>query len=826
MARPESIPLPVDAILADLLAALEDHACALVCAPPGSGKTTRVPPALCDGLGGGKILLLQPRRIAARASARRIAEERGCAVGTEVGFRVRFENQTSAQTRIEVLTEGLLTRQLQSDPFLEGVAAVILDEFHERSLHSDLALALLREVQQEARPDLKLVVMSATLDARPVQDFLGGPEHCPLLQAEGRSFEIEISHQPTQADRPLEDAVAAAVYRVVGQDSEGHVLVFLPGVAEIERTAGRLRDGLPEATRVLPLHGGLKSSAQDAVLRPTRHQKVVLATNIAETSLTLEGVTSVVDSGLVRRPRFDSRLGLDRLETVPHSQASATQRAGRAGRTRPGRCLRLWSPQAQALRVAHDPSAVAMTDLTATVLQLHAWGTRPSAFGWFERPAESAIETAESLLVRLGAIEGRPPTITALGTQLAQLPVHPRLGRVIVAGKALGVLDLAARAAALASERDPWRQVEGASADLIERLALLDQRGRTGADPRALATVRKVADQLVRLGKKLEVGREPSGSSPEARVVEALIAGFPDRVGLRRVSGERRLLLSGGQGVELARGLSCGDCVVAVVMTAGPRGRTPWVRVTAEVDPDQLDSEWVEEAVFDRERKAVVERRVRRFGALELGAQQGRGDSDLERVAQVLCEEARGAWDSLFSLQAEDGRVLRRLRFARTTQPELDWPDWVDQPELLLAEWCVGRRSFSQLAKLDLAADFLGRLGWMQRRALDQVAPDRMKLPSGSTAQVQYPEGQGPVLAARIQQLFGMMETPVLGGVALTVHLLAPNGRPAQITQDLAGFWAGSYAEVRKDLRGRYPKHAWPEDPSQAIAEDRPKRRR
>ena len=410
------LSLPVDAILPDLLAALAEHASALVCAPPGSGKTTRVPPALCDGLGDGQILLLQPRRIAARASARRIAQERGCAVGDEVGYRVRFDNQTSEQTRIVVLTEGLLTRQLQSDPFLEGVSAVILDEFHERSLHSDLALALLREVQQEARPDLKIVVMSATLDAKPIQDFLGGEQNCPLLLAEGRSFDVAIEHQALQDRRPLEEGVAAAVYRAVSEDPQGHVLVFLPGVGEIERTARQLASGLPSSTQVLPLHGRLKAAAQDAALKPCDHQKVVLATNIAETSLTLDGVTSVVDSGLVRRPRFDPRIGLDRLETVNHSQASATQRAGRAGRTRSGRCIRLWTSQAQSLRLPHDPPAVVRTDLAATVLQLYAWGARPQEFLWFERPAESAIETAEGLLMRLGALtESEPRSADPVG---------------------------------------------------------------------------------------------------------------------------------------------------------------------------------------------------------------------------------------------------------------------------------------------------------------------------------------------------------------------------------------------------------------------------
>ncbi|MDP6932554.1 MAG: ATP-dependent helicase HrpB [Myxococcota bacterium] len=820
------MPLPVDRIVPALEQALSDHDCLLVCAPPGSGKTTRVPPAVRAWLGGPKVILLQPRRIAARASARRIAHEQNCAVGAEVGFRVRFENRTSAATRIEVLTEGLLTRQLQSDPFLEGVGAVILDEFHERSLHSDLALALLREVQQQARPDLKLVVMSATLEVTPVQDFLGGPSRCPLLQAEGRAFDVDIRYQPNRDDRPVEAQVAATVRSVVEADPTGHVLAFLPGVAEIERTAERLRQGLPTGTRVYPLHGGLKSAAQDRVLAPTPHQKVVLSTNLAETSLTIDGVTSVIDSGLVRRPRFDPRLGIDRLETVSHSQASATQRAGRAGRTRSGRCVRLWSQQIQALRQAHDPPAIELSDLTGTVLQLHAWGTRPDTFDWFEPPPPSAISMAENLLTRLGALEGEPGELTALGTQLARLPVHPRLGMVIVRGKALGVLEQAAAAAALASERDPWRQVDGASGDLLERLSWLDQRRRTGADPRALAMVQRVRDQLVRIGEKLEIDPDRSAGTEEQRVVDALLAGFPDRVGLRRAPGDRRLLLSSGVGAELAHGVSCGDCFVAVVLTAGPRGRPPRVRVTAEVDPDRLPSRWEEEAVFDRKRQAVASRRVHRVGALVLEERPSLRPPDPESVARVLHQEAIGSFSTLFPMTGEEGRLLRRLRFVARARSEVALPEWVADPTLLLPDWCLGRRSFEQLRKLDLRGELLGRLSPVQRRALETVAPDRMAIPSGSTVRLEYPQDQPPVLAARIQQLFGMMRTPTLGGIPITVHLLAPNGRPAQVTQDLQNFWEHTYAEVRKDLRGRYPRHAWPEDPSQAIPEDRPKRRR
>ena len=822
----QRIPLPVDEILPSLKQALTQHPCVLVCAPPGSGKTTRVPPAVRDEVGGQKVILLQPRRVAARASAKRLAYEEGCAVGEEVGFRVRFDNQSGPNTKIEVLTEGLLLRQLQSDPFLTGVGAVILDEFHERSLNSDLALALLREIQQDVRSDLKLIVMSATLDVQPIQDFLGGPAQCPVLEAEGQRFEVETTYLPPKGKGYLDEHVAAAVQHAIRDDPEGHVLVFLPGVGEIERTRQRLQGKLKEGTTVLPLHGSLSSTDQDKVLRPSSQQKVVLATNLAETSLTLEGVTCVIDSGLVRRPKFDARLGVDRLETIPHSQASATQRAGRAGRTKAGRCLRLWSKAEQARRNPHDEPEVQLTDLASVVLQLHAWGTQPDAFAWFERPPEAALGIAESLLTKLGALVGEPRKLTESGAQLAKLPVHPRLGMVILRGKAIGTLNAAASAAALASERDPWRKVDGANGDLLSRLTWIDSRSRTGADPRALDQVRKVRDQLTRLGEKLPVDRESSPFPRDQKVLDALIAGFPDRVGMRRSPEERAVLLSGGGGAELGRGVVTGACFVAVVMTAGLRGKPPTVRVAADVNPDLIASKWANEAYFDRERLKVFGHRVRRFGAVILEEKPSQGRPDPDAVARILKVEALAAFDSLFPMTGEVRECLDRLAYLRQKKPDLEGFAWLDDPKILLDEWCEGRRSFEELRAINVASNFLNRLTWPQREALKTLAPERMLLPSGSSAKIAYPPGQPPILSARIQQLFGLMETPKIGGKPITVQLLAPNGRPAQITQDLAHFWAHTYADVRKDLRGRYPRHAWPEDPSQAVAEDRPKRRR
>jgi ATP-dependent helicase HrpB len=813
-------PLPIDGVLPDIQSALADHSTVILSAPPGSGKTTRVPGAVAEVVEG-RVLLLQPRRVAARSVAAWMASEMGTRLGDRVGYWVRFDRTATDATEILVLTEGLLTRLLQSDPFLEGVGAVILDEFHERSLHSDLALALLVEVLRDARPDLKLIVMSATLDAGPVQEFLGGSARCPIIVATGRTFPVAIEYRSTDPDGRLESQVAAAIHDAVHADAQGHVLVFLPGVGEIERVSERLTH-LPKNTIVLPLHGRLSPSEQDKALKDCGGQKVVLATNIAETSLTIDGVTTVVDSGLARRPRFDPRLGVERLETVPISAASADQRAGRAGRTRPGRCIRLWSTQNHALRPAHEPPSIQLADLASTVLDLYAWGSRPEAFGWFEPPPEASIAHAVGLLDSLGALDGSK--LSAVGAALARLPVHPRLGRVVVRGVELGVLHEAASAAALASERDPWAHEKGA--DLLTRLDWLSSRHRTGANPRAIAAVRRVRDDLVRIGDRTKVGRVASQQPAETRVIEALIAGFPDRVGRRRSGGGRSVLLASGNGVELAEGVDPGEWMVVVTLTAGARGRSPLVRVASALDPSLLDCQWVDEAVFEREREAVVQRRVRRWGAIVLAEQPSQSPASPQAVSACLAEAVHPRAERLFPFSGEDGRMLARLHFAQRVRPKEEWPPWIANPRSLVDEWCVGRRSFAELRKLDVAADLLARLPWALRTLFEQVAPDRMTVPSGAKIRLEYPTDQPPVLAARIQQLFGLMSTPKLGGIPVTVHLLAPNGRPAQQTQDLASFWANTYADVRKDLRGRYPRHAWPEDPSTAIPENRPKRRR
>lgn len=812
-------------------------------APPGSGKTTRVPPALLDVVEG-TVVVLQPRRVAARMAARRIAEERGGRVGGEVGYRTRFERKVSAETRIEFVTEGLLLRRLQADPFLEGVGAVVLDELHERSLDIDLALALLREVQQEARDDLRLVVMSATLDPGPVQAFLGGEQGCDVVLAEGRAFPVELAWLPRESTRRIEEQVASAVRRVLAEEARGHVLVFLPSVRTIRDAERALRDGdLPGDVRVLALHGSLPPKEQDAALAPwDGGRKVVLATNVAETSVTFDGVRTVVDSGLAVVARFDAATGVTRLERERIARDSADQRAGRAGRTGPGRCLRLWTSKEDAALAAASAPEVRRADLASACLQLLAWGTEPSEFGWFERPPPGALERAETLLRSLGAWD--ESGLTPVGRQLAALPVHPRLGRVLLEARRLDVLASAATAAALTEGRDVARRQQGYpdEDDLMFRLRLVAEAEMGGGGGAAMAEVRRVRDQLIRAAERLDggVGGGAAGGAHGGRVgaghgdapalVRALLAGFPDRVGLRRGNGDRYLLAS-GQGARLSSDSACrgADLVLALALDGGRRGQRSeaWIRMAVGLAADWLGAEEVDELVFDGDREAVVARRVRRFGELVLDERPSHAARDPLEQARLLEEAARGV-DGLLTLDKDAESMLGRVDTLRRLRPELELPD-LTSLDALLPVLCAERRSFAELRRAPVAPAVEALLSWEQRKALDAEVPARMRVPSGSTVRVQYSrDGAPPVLAARIQQLFGMMETPTVGRgrLPMRVHLLAPNGRPAQVTQDLASFWTNTWPEVRKDLRGRYPKHAWPEDPTTAIPEDRPKRRR
>jgi len=837
---PTPAPLPIDAVLPDLIDALRARGSAVVVAPPGSGKTTRVAPAVLDsGLAGDqRVLVLQPRRVAARLAAARIADERGSDLGGEVGYRTRFDSRTGPRTRLEVLTVGLLVRWLQRDPFLDGVGCVVVDEFHERSLDLDLSLALLEEVQGEARPDLRVVVMSATMDPAPVVAFFGGADACPVIEAGGRPFPVTVEHEKRPSTAPVHERVAAAVRRALGRTAAGHVLAFLPGVAEIERTADALTTGeraLPGDVPVLPLHGRLGPREQDRALAPFEGRKVVLSTNLAETSVTLVGVAAVVDSGLARVPRFDSGAGVTRLETKRISLASADQRAGRAGRTGPGLCLRLWTPTEHAGLARVEQPEVRRCDLAPAFLELVAWGARPGEFGWYEAPPTGALRQASALLHELAAL--RDGTITPLGRRLAELPVHPRLGRVVLAGRAADLLASAATAAALVDSPDPLRNAAAdpdEDDDLALRLsavAMFEATGRAprGTDRRALKEVARVRDQLIRIaqGGPAEIDDGPTD------LLGVLLAGFPDRVARRRPGAVDRYLLSSGAGASLDRGSAArgSELLLALSIGAGARGQRAEhrIRMAVPVSREQLPTVEQEELVFDPQRQAVVHRRVVRFGRLVLDERPAAGRPDPWEQARVLAEAAAEDLDRALPASSETEQLVARVTFLRRHAPELGLPDLADRAALL-PELCHGLRSFAELRKADQKAALLARLDQAQRSALAEQAPARMRVPSGSTVRLRYdPRGEAaPVLAARIQQLFGWSETPRVarGRVPLTLELLAPNQRPQQTTTDLAGFWAGTYADVRKDLRGRYPKHAWPEDPTTAEPEDRPRRKR
>jgi ATP-dependent helicase HrpB len=840
-------PLPIDDVLPAVVDKLRTASSIVVRAPPGAGKTTRVPPALLDlpWAASGKILVLQPRRVAARATAARIAAERDWRLGEEVGYQVRFESRVGPRTRIEIVTEGILLRRLLGDPFLPGVAAVVFDEFHERSLASDLSLAMVRQVQQTVRPELRIVVMSATLAAEPIAANLG---ECPIVESLGRTFPVEIRYQPALDRREIADSVAAGVEQVLSKTS-GDCLVFLPGLGEIRQCEQRLA-GLAEQMQlaVLPLYGDLPAEQQDAVLRPASRRKVILATNVAETSLTIEGVTSVVDSGLARVLRFDERTGLDRLELSPISQASAAQRAGRAGRTQAGVCLRLWPEAAQRARPEFELPEIRRVDLAGAVLQVLCW-IEPdlAAFPWFEPPAAVALDRAQHLLVQLGAAADGSG-ITALGRQLAELPVHPRLGRLLLEGQRLGVIDEVAMAAALLSERDPFlrderprhaRQVAVHSrSDVLDRVHALqafEADGRLDSDVGTLhrggaKQVLKSRDQLLRLAGV----RSPVRSDGDQRTtlfLRALLTAYPDRLARRREPGSRRGVMLGGRGVRLAEEVALADEELYVCIDVDAGGSEALVRQASAVErgwlpPALIRTERIAE--FDEATEKIVARKRVLFDTLVLEESQAALPTP-DEIASALALAAASRLDRVFPSDNPDVAGFRtRVMCLAEWMPDLKLPLLGDdQLRELLPQLAAGRRSLAEVRQAPWLHAMKGLFTWQQLQSIDREAPERIEVPSGSHIALTYELGRPPVLAVRIQEVFGLAASPrVAGGrVRVLMHLLAPNYRPAQITDDLASFWANTYAMVRKDLRARYPKHSWPEDPYTAVPERRPKRK-
>lgn len=848
-------PLPVDSLVPEFVEALSRGPLVVV-APPGSGKTTRLPAAILDSgvlpQSHPQVVVLQPRRMAARAAARRVAFERGWTLGREVGFQVRYERRASAATRLRFVTEGILTRQLLGDPFLEGVGAVVIDEFHERSLETDLALALLREVRDEVRPDLRIVVMSATLDAGEVSAFLGG---CPIVHAEGRQHPVRVEYRPVERPTSPESLLPIVREWLTGPGEGGHLLVFLPGMGEIRRAQKRL-ESLAEdhGATVLPLHGSLSAEEQDRALQPepSGRRKVILSTNIAETSLTIDGVSLVVDTGLARLVRFDAERGVDRWSLERISRASAEQRAGRAGRTGPGRCIRLWSERDErAFAPFHEPE-IRRVDLAGSVLALHSWGQADaSAFRWFEPPDDRRVAAAERLLESLGAVAGSPPRITALGRRILGLPVHPRLARLLLAAQDSGRLEEGAAVAALLSEKDIRSRQAPATArrtdrlpasvgrsDVLDRLDLLAraEASRFGASTRDLGIDRDAARQVAQLRdelhRRLARGKPRGRAAPgedadEAAILRWLLLAYPDRL-VRRRGLEGTGVMVGGRGVRLAPGSVVRDAELFLALDAREDRRDGRREVYTYL-ASAVEPEWLEElcpqslrreatTVFDEARGRVVG--VRRLWYEDLLLKEDLTASpDLELAGHLLAEELRKRGSSSMKDDPRVAEWLGRLDLMRRSVPELGWPESDDAVILaVLEEACQGKTSLEEVARIDLVPRLEGQLAPQLARELRSGAPESLVVPSGRRVRLTYAPGRPPVLAARLQELFGWSETPRVahGRVPVLLHILGPHNRPVQVTDDLRSFWTTTYFQVRKDLRGRYPKHSWPDDPTRA----------
>ncbi len=837
--RPNLPPLPIDEVLPELLSALSQHSCAVLQAPAGAGKTTRAPITLLDsGLAGaGQIALLQPRRLAARAAAARLAAELGSPLGAEAGYHVRFDRQASAATRILAVTDGIFVRMLADDPFLESLGAVVFDEFHERSLNTDLALAMVRRVQAEVRPELKMIVMSATLAAEPIAQYLG---NCPIVRSQGRLFPVSVRYQRHALQGPLSAAVVQAVAEAL-DETRGDALVFLPGTGEIRQTARELEPlAASQDIDVRQLYGDLPLAEQQAVLMPGQRRKVVLATNVAETSLTIEGITAVVDSGLARIMRLDQALGLNRLETVRISRASADQRAGRAGRTAPGLCHRLWTEREQHALREHESPEIQRVDLAGPVLELLCWGeTDLAGFGWYEAPPPHAIEQALALLRRLSAIDDRG--VTELGKRMARLPVHPRIARLLLEGCRYGYLPRLALAAALLSERDPFRRPRetechhNSDSDVLDRLAALEAFERSGrrdsevgrVDSGAAKFLFRARDQLKRLVEQESDKRTEQQISADEAVGRALLAAFPDRLARRREPGGPRGLMIGGRGIRLAKQSAVSQAPLFVCVDLEEIGKSDaLVRQASAVERGWLDESRLTVSVdveFDPLRERVVAWRRTRLEDLVLDEAITNIPADFD-ASEILAREAALRFDRSLRLDEAAGHFLARVQCLRQWMPELELPDFGEEPlRAILPTLCMGRQSFDELRRAPVLDAIKAMLTPQQLQAIEREAPERLRVPSGNQVTLRYEAGQPPVLAVRIQELFGWRETPRIarGRVAVLLHLLGPNMRPQQITGDLDSFWRNAYPIVRKELKRRYPKHAWPEDPFSAVAKKR-----
>jgi len=827
--------LPIDAVLPELASALDRGTNAVLQAPPGAGKTTKVPLSLldCAWRGDQKIIMLEPRRLAARASARRMAQLLGEAVGERVGYRVRFDRKVSKDTRIEVVTEGVLVRMMQDDPELSGVAAILFDEFHERSLDADLGLALALETQGALRDDLRIVVMSATLDGDPIARLMGD---CPVITSEGRAYPVDTKYLAPKPDKwgnvRIDNEMTTAIKTGLREES-GSILAFLPGQGEITRVESALKDAVGGDVIIAPLYGAMDAKAQDIAIQPAPDgkRKVVLATAIAETSLTIDGIRVVIDSGLQRLPRFDPASGMTRLVTVKSSQASAEQRRGRAGRLEPGVCYRLWSENGHRARAPFTAPEIAEADLAPLTLELARWGVSdPTTLPWLDVPDAAKISQARDVLRGLEALNGES-RITPMGTAMAGLPVHPRLAHMMLRGAQLGLEDVACALAALLSDRDFMR---GRGADLRIRVEAI-QKGR--APKMITEAAKQLARRLRDAARKAGLDKAAGAKVDHSDEVGLLLAfAYPDRIGERRKGADARYRLSGGRGGVLPNSDSLASEPYIAVAELDGQAREAKIYLAAPVARATLETHFTDqisegtEVFWDSQSDAVAARWQRRIGALVLEEKATHDEADPDAIAAAMIEGIRKLglhclpWD-----KAANG-LRERLAFLHRVDGD-HWPDMSDDGLLgSLEDWIApylsGITKRSQLKQINLSEALLAGIDWNQRQEMDRLAPTHWQVPTGSNIRIDY-SGETPALPVRMQEMFGATETPKIAGgkVAMTLHLLSPAQRPIQVTSDLIGFWNGSYAQVKAEMKGRYPKHYWPDDPQVAEPTRRVKSR-
>lgn len=833
---------PIDEVLPALKETFISSSAVVLHAPPGAGKTTRVPLALLDDIRDKRrIVMVEPRRIAAVSAARWMSHLLNEDVGRTVGYAIRFDRRISKETRVEIVTEGILTRRIQVDPTLEGIAMVIFDEFHERSLYADLALALCLDVRRNLREDLKILVMSATLDCSPIAALLGG---APIITAGGKAFPVEVTYIPDRSGHSLSDRVAGAVSTAL-KETFGDILVFLPGTGEIRACSEALRpivERRGDAIAIHPLYGDLPFEEQERAIMPSQMRKIVLATNIAETSLTIEGVTLIIDSGLTRRLQHDPSTGMNKLMTVSVSKASAEQRKGRAGRIAPGSCYRLYSHHDFYSMLPFTPPDILVSDLSSLVLELAAWGMKnPSELSWLDAPPSAAWDLALSLLLKLGALD-LSGTITSLGLKMARLPLHPRLAGLINRAVELGCISLGSDLAALLSERDiirhsaSGRMMHVYEPDIAERLEILRnyRKGKSvpdGADNWALRSVDGISRQLMRLmsNNPKEVDYSVVDHDMISRL---LIHAFPDRIARKRDATEYnehgRFVLAQGRGVRFpsVSSLSTSLYIVAAQLDAGERGEGI-VHLAASLNEDIIREECVEliktikRIEWDRRENRIIAAIEERLGAMLISANPFK-PSD-EEAAPILCDVIKSMPGIIF--YTEGARQFQgRVALMRRIFADEKWPDLADERLAAVAEewlvpWLGGIRSAQDFASVDILSALRALLSWPQMCLLDKRAPTHISVPSGHRVPLDYASGDVPLLAVKLQEMFGLAQTPTIaeGRVKVLLHLLSPARRPLQITQDLKGFWDSSYQQVKREMKGRYPKHPWPDDPWDAV---------